>query len=446
MADEDISINITANDEASAKIRAVGESAKKAGEAGKLGFFALGEAAENAAQSLGVPNQVSRQLGNSVERMSASLGMAGIALGAVGLAATSAVLIWRKYREEQEKIREEKIKAGQAAAAWITGILAETANTRELVAAKQEMARAEFEINKARAEAAVPELLAKQAELQAKYTLEQKRANGEAFIWIGSWEDAKKKAEGFRLELGMVNAQVQANNAALKLYTDANKDRIGSGGKGFDTTASDLEWQNMIAFSQAHMKYEAEALEASRQYTADQAMLTQARIDDANRERDAKREAFYNTAGFLSSSFQAMYQAGGAHARKNFSLFKIAASAEALINADRAAASAFAWGTQLGGPGLGGALAALAFAAGMARVKSIRAMTLEGGGGAGGSIPTYTTSPTTGETSGSPVVNLKLIVNGVEKGITELTGQVVSELGRNSGSIGGWDIMMSRTA
>lgn len=437
-------IEITAKDlteagveSAKKNMRSLGDTARKSGEVGRLGMFALGESAENAAQSLGVPNQVSRQLGNSVERMASSLGVAGLALGAVGLAAASAVLIWRKYREEQEKIREEKIKAGLAAGAWITGILNETANTRELVAAKKEMAQAEFDINRARIEQAFPALLAKQAELQAKYNLELKRSIGEAFVWIGTWEDAKKKAEGFRLELNMVNAQLALTTAQQKLFSDQNRERTGDakGGKSLEETAAE---RNARAIEQIEYRKNLAILALRDQLAADNLV----RYQEEQRVNAMRMQAVQDITGNMAQTFMMLSQLNTSHARRYFSIYKVAAIGETIISTARGAMKAYAEF----GP-FGGAAAAAIIALGAAKVALIRAQSFDGGGGAVGTFAANpaTGLPATGGAGGGPS-SITININGQKAGEYELASGVLRTIYNNNGSVDGFALEVVRSA
>jgi len=115
-----IEIPVTIDDsKISSQMANVGRNIEKHSAGAKLAIWGLGESAENAAQALGVPNQMSRQLGNSVENMAGKLGMGAVALGGIGFAAMAGVASWNYYREAQEKARAETMKAATAAMTWI---------------------------------------------------------------------------------------------------------------------------------------------------------------------------------------------------------------------------------------------------------------------------------------------------------------------------------------
>lgn len=151
---ETISLTIQVNDDGSQKVQNFAKNVQAAGgsiedtgkqtEAGRLGFFALGNVVEDAARSMGVTGQASRQLGNSVERVAASsLPMWGVALGVATLAGGAVVSMLAQYAENQARQREETIKAGAAAEQWIQTAFKDEQQTDALTAAirKQTEAR-----------------------------------------------------------------------------------------------------------------------------------------------------------------------------------------------------------------------------------------------------------------------------------------------------------------
>ncbi|HAR46979.1 MAG TPA: hypothetical protein DCS05_12690, partial [Nitrospiraceae bacterium] len=165
MADDDIKITITADDKASATFRAAGQAAEgfaKKTEGARLATWGLGEAAENAAQSLGIPNQMSRQLGNSVENLASRLGGAAMAFGALGLAAMAVYGIYnfviaRKKRMAEEahklaeatrKVREQIEQSGKASADWLSHADKHIKKTREMRDADYALYEVEFRRNK----------------------------------------------------------------------------------------------------------------------------------------------------------------------------------------------------------------------------------------------------------------------------------------------------------
>ena len=495
MADEEIKINLVIDGQAA--MMTLGQFRERLGATGDVADKTSGAmkgfkfAAKEIGHQIGLSGGMSRMFGGELSELAMTAGAAGVAIGGVAIAGIAAYKVYDHFTEESKRLREEKVKLGMEAGKWIEGLLAEQIETNALAQAKKELRVAEFELNKARIDASIPETIAKLAQMEEAHRKLVAQAKNEAVIWFqmgGGWEESRRRAEELSPKIGELRAQLGMLQAQTKLFTPENEEIVARTKAEVDAIKLALEIKSALYSDNRKMLEDDAAMRmaiASAIYADNQKMLaddvslkasisaalyadnqkmlvdakaadlqrnndawaaTKQRMDWEQQEQDAKREAVYSTANFVSASFQAMYQAGGSHARRNFSLFKMAASAEALINADRAAASAFAWGTQLGGPGLGGALAALAFAAGMARVKSIRSMTLEGGGGAGGAVPTYSASPTTGETSKSGPTSINININGQRVGTSELTGDVLRTIYNNGGSVDGFQVMVERTA
>ncbi|HAR45388.1 MAG TPA: hypothetical protein DCS05_04215 [Nitrospiraceae bacterium] len=144
--DNTVTVTLTVDDQGSVKVlnfkknlEGAGDATEKTGkqtEAGRLGFFALGNVVEDAARSMGVAGQASRQLGNSVERTAASaFPMWGAALGVATLAGTAIIAMIGQLIESQRKEREEVLKAGVAAEQWIQTTYKNQRQTEELTAA-----------------------------------------------------------------------------------------------------------------------------------------------------------------------------------------------------------------------------------------------------------------------------------------------------------------------
>lgn len=169
MADESISFKITADgslaiselDKVKGKTAALGADVDKHGRSMKLAFWGVGESAENLAQSLGVPNQMSRQLGNAVEGLVAKMGAGAVAFGAVSLAAMAAYGIYqhfaeankkaaeeaKKLAEEKSKVRVEILRAAESSAVWLASADKNLTKTNALVRAEEELYKIERKRN-----------------------------------------------------------------------------------------------------------------------------------------------------------------------------------------------------------------------------------------------------------------------------------------------------------
>ena len=112
---------------------AMGAKTAKATEAGRLGFFALGQSVEEGARSMGIANQATRQLGNSVERMASSLLPSwGMAIGMGVLAITSLAQMITQSTEKQRELREELVKTATSLADETLGMEKNRQSTYEL--------------------------------------------------------------------------------------------------------------------------------------------------------------------------------------------------------------------------------------------------------------------------------------------------------------------------
>jgi hypothetical protein len=467
MSDEKIKIPITGDytilqmqiEELKRKLSGLGSDTETKVSPALKGFsFATKEAAHQ----LGVSGPMARLFGHEAMDMAGSLGKAGVAFGALGIAALAAYKVYEHFAEARQKEYDDTMKRGEAAVGVINSLIDEgtyTDSLREKILALNEAKNAQAAKDLDKAIQAQKEHIAElNKELAEGGSLMK---NFKSYSFFGSMEESvggiKTMFTEMRDAIGAAKLKLDELNIAKQKLTEGTI----KGSPELDRMKLELEIQSALykdnqkmleddralkleiqaALYKDNQKTLADTLANQRQYNMDSAALTVERMRYDQQEAQAKQEALYNTASFMSSSLQAIYQAGGAHARKSFSLFKMAASAEAMINADRAAASSYAWGSQLGGPGLGAALAALAYVAGIARVQSIRAMTLEGGGGAGGSVPTYSVSPTTGETStASTGPSYTFIIEGQRYTAEDLA----REIDRNHGIIGNLKLSAER--
>lgn len=470
MADENREeIEITAKDLTASGVNSAKKNLDdlgKAGETARLGFWGLGEAAENAAQSMGAPNQLSRQLGNSVEGLASKLGGAALAFGLVGFAAMAGVGIYNHFAEAQKKATEETLKAGVAAGNWIEAATKDQAQTDELAKAKGRLRQAEFDLNKQRAEAAIPAMVQQLKDLTKEYNaLRDVEAGGKiplSLLMKSVFSEPGKEADKLKLVIGELAGQLGVARAQAQMFGEANRAAMGMGDGLSEAELIDARnayaWDAQTQFDKDMIAWKAEndailrGMDYEEYLTKTQLArdATQVQIDEEMRLQQFKQTAFTSTLSFMTQSFQAMYNAGGSHARRNFSLFKTAAIVETVINADRAAGSAYAWGNMLGGPALGTALAGIAYAAGWARVQSIRKQTFDGGGGGGGggAPVTYGGSSAVVPPSGTGTggINLTLNVNGQQTGIYEITKGVVKTLWSNNGSIDGLSVSVEQSA
>lgn len=456
----------------------MGHDVRKNAEVGKLGLWGMGEAAENAAQSMGVPAQMSKKLGNTVEGLVGSLGKGAIAFGLVGVAAMGLYGVYSSLAEEKQKVYDETMRQGQAAGALITSLIDERSYTEKLKAEIEDLNKKKREMAAEDLQRAIDAQTRKINEMGAAIAdqggiLSQFRAKWQqikTLIADGKYISAQ---EAIRNETaGLTREQEKQIMVLQELFLQQEKYQTGLTKKQYENQAAytPMEFEqirNALALEKIREQIDAldsyytESDEQRRarelaeynswvqrnQWAADS---TQYQIQQEERLNQFRAQSLTNMASFLTQSFQAMYNAGGSHARRNFSLFKTAAIAETIINADKSAASAYAWGSTWGGPALGTALAAIAYAAGWARVQSIRKQQFDGGGGGGGGAPvTYGGSsaivPAYGQGNGG-AMNLTLNINGQQAGMYEITKGVLRTLWSNNGSIDGLSVNLEQSA
>ncbi len=118
-----------------------------------------------------------------------------------------------------------------------------------------------------------------------------------------------------------------------------------------------------------------------QKYNTDRAAIA----DDGEKRKKRVTDAFNkgNLQGFLAFNSEYLSSAAGSN-RKFFELNKTAKLAEAAMNIPSAVSGAYTIGAQVGGPVLGAAFGATAFAAQVANLKAIQSATFGGGGSSGG--------------------------------------------------------------
>lgn len=437
-------------------LEAAGGATEKAGkqtEAGRMGFFLLGEAAEEAGRTVGVSGQVMRQVGTTVENVAArSFPKWGAALGVAGLAGTAVVGVVTMLIDRKKRLAEETLKAASAAEDWIDKARTSTKETWELRDANErlwevEKKRSEFNLKQGIAveEEKIADLAAKARRI--KWWIENDPDGGSlaGMIIAGTRKSRSKNLEDAELELESAHAALQRKKALLAIEEGAGggvKRKI-EGKDGGKTTDEDLyakRLQDEADYARASLglslargdaedrillasldAFDAAAI-AKAQKLKDQDELKvhwaladmdrqtlvlnhekqvaeeQRRIQDKTAQNFAKneqlkRQAMAQTAGNFSQTFSIMYSMGGAHARKWFTLHKTAATAEATINAYQGYTKAIAQG------GIWGqALAYSILALGLAQVAKIQSMEFNAGGGdmGGGAVATYSADAGTG--------------------------------------------------
>lgn len=96
----------------------------------------------------------------------------------------------------------------------------------------------------------------------------------------------------------------------------------------------------------------------------------------------------------VATNLEQMTRGISTHSRTAFEINKIAALSNALLNIPEAASNAYTWGSRIGGPPFGAAMASLAVAAQVAQADAIKSQEF---GGGGGSAPSFAGSAGLGQ-------------------------------------------------
>lgn len=425
------------------------EKAGKQSEASRLGIIAFGDAVQNSAQAIGIHGQASRQLGNSVERMAFSVFPAwGAALGVGVLAGTAAVSVIthlidrnnklaeeaKKAAEAKLKLRDEILKAADAAMTWIGQADKSLQKTKELISAEEELRKAEYRRNQDQLERGIFEQEQKVLDMRNKLTLfsaAEATFRGQSLLQSRliteqdrrqlDLEEKKTKVMRERLaasekgpspssspaysefEFAQIREFTLQENARKKALNDEvsyQQSRVDLY-RAYGARMEEVQQVEIAAFAAvAALKYDTLKTEDERSaFFVSNEMARQSLLLKHQKASDQmKLQSAQATAGNISQTAALMYQEGGAHARKWFSIYKTAAISEAIINTYQGASKAIAQGGVYGW-----ALAASVVALGLAQVAKIRAQTFDGGAGGGGAVGTYAANSATGLAEGRAI-------------------------------------------
>ncbi len=436
------------------KAEDTGKRTEKAGTAGRLAFWGLGEVAETAGGKIGITGQAARMLGNVVEDVVAGAGRFAVAFGAVSIIIGASVMAYnhlaaaKKHDVEQTQRNVTTLRGAVQELYAHSGASEESKKaTYNLLLAKRELLKLEMDKQLRDEKKALNDLedalktkthvvkystealKGYDAEYGITAAMEQERTsqireqNRESIASIAIMKQQIAADQTYRA--GLSNKITYENynpsklTAAGRLAGDAeyvNSFRTMIAAKG----ASQVEMDN-LELAQFDLQAEAKmarlqqetatwgdakaAQDAISQEYANRDMARQAMMAQQEEKTKLMRIAAANAAAtnFVTAA-KMMSEQGGAHARKYFSIYKATATAQALISTYSAAIKAFDSMASIPyvGPVLGALAAAAAIAMGMAQVKAIRSQSMDGGGGGGGSISagggvgTYPVSPGTG--------------------------------------------------
>lgn len=463
----------------------MGGKVKGGAEAGRLGMWSMGESAENAARSLGVPNKMSEQLSNSVERMAASMGTAAVALGVVGLAAMAAFAIWKKLADQKEKAREELEKSVQSLMSEVDALQGSVLETDELRAAKERLlaikqkhleqdfakyiSNEEAALRKLREEAKkggtalqrfgdyikaafmsggdVEERRRIQAELTAARTeelteeLNRKIEEQEAKLTVKTEENSARRTTAARKEAA---ERVKASESVAAVLSQM-REREALAGMGSDEAELRRIDMRHAAEIERLVKHHATTAQLEEAAAMQKAERDRAMAAQEERMLQARTKAYWDMGGSVIQSFQMLYTAGGSQARKWFTLWKIAAISEAGMKGIQSVINSYEFGTKIGGPAIGSAMATIA---GLAVYAKINALKRSEFGAAPSAIGTFPASAGTGlpeQSAGAPT-QVNIYVDGRMQSSYELASGVMSEVYRNNGEVGGYSVRVERSA
>jgi hypothetical protein len=406
----------------------MGRSIAAGAEIGRLGTWSLGEATENLAQSMNMPNQMSRQLGNSVERLMGGMGKLAVGFGIAGLAAMAAYAIWSKVNEEKKKEHENLEKTVDGLLKEEGALYKNRIETQELRAANERLR----DVKRGILDQKFGEWIKQETEEIAK--LKNELAGGGPWASIWKWiKDVK--------DIDEMNAEAQVKRTK-EVVDQINQKESELRQKQAERKAQRLNEINELNEAEKKKYYDyAEIMRKEGEWIVKNA--------EEQRRADAmKVQGMQVTAQNFSSTFQMMASLGTKHARQWFTMYKMAAISEATIGA------LAGFNQVLRDPliptWLKPAWAASILAMGMAKVAVIRAQQFQGGGGGGaggGAVGTFAANPSTGLPAGNGApVNLVITINGQSTDYGDITSGVLNELYRNNGSMGGFTVAVERSA
>ncbi len=240
----------------------------------------------------------------------------------------------------------------------------------------------------------------------------------------------------------VANERTKASeDAKIKMISDYqeiwNKINELNGGEGVGMMTSSMQG---IAESSAGLdQYSKEINAANERYRAieeaarghedymNQITAAAAARDEVIEQASANKRVMMskNMAGLMAGIMYSLYEATGKRSLAMFRMYQAAAIAETIISTYDAAQKSYAWGAKFGGPPLGAVMAAVAVAAGMARVQAIASQQIGGGissvgesgsgGGYGGAQTEPSWQPAVAPAKAAPVVTIIVYGNIVDQ-------------------------------
>ncbi len=452
MPDDVVEVKIVGKDETGAAFKSAGKNVEemgtrssKATEVAKLGFWTMGEAAENAAQSLGVPNQAARQLGNAVESLASKMGGMAVPIGIAILAVTAAVAVWKNLKEEKARVAQETIKAGKS-------FMDEAIEMNKNWHASEKLKDSTYGLYIAKRNmailtgpATIRALKEELDELNKQLDKTQELTDAKMRYFMGV-ERATAYDEKRAKLLGEIGVKLETIRMEEERLTQLRNDKAGRK----DVVGSlTIHEQTAIAIKEIYAKMYKDLDDMNLQHGLN--VLVQYR-DQKQAELSLEQmhtDAMLNTMGNALAAYAA---ATGKNAKAVFILQQALAMAQIWVDTGRAAMSAAATAAVLG-PAAAVAAAASMWKLGYMNMAIVASTTIGGysqaGKSGGGGAPQGGDSAAGGGSSaagGGSSINLTLIVNGHTTNLGALTEDVLKTIYNNNGSVGGLSVSVERSA
>lgn len=211
-----------------------------------------------------------------------------------------------------------------------------------------------------------------------------------------------KRAQAWRnAEMNAADEQEKAQAAALQKRVDALKEytkteeqiTLDRQAAQFETLRDGLEAGNIT--QQEYMLMEQDM---SLKHMEE---LARIRGDGMKTIEAITEQSWQNQAATIATKMGEMTAAAASGSKAMFNINKVAAIANALLKARESVTSAYAFGSKIGGPPLGAAMAGVAAAATAAQVAAIKSQQFGGGGGISAGGGASSAAPTQSAAAGA---------------------------------------------
>lgn len=202
-------------------------------------------------------------------------------------------------------------------------------------------------------------------------------------------------------EIGLINQTAQAFISAEEEKRNAVSEEGAIGQAGAESPEVAAEKEALKAAAIAEAQNEAWADEFFRKQEHEEHMIDLEHESAQRRKEIAEQEAAARQA-VVNGMFSNLVSLMNSGSKKMFNIGKVAAIANGLLNLRESVVSAYAAGSEVGGPILGAAYAATAGLAQAANLAKIKSSSFGGGGGAATVSSTTGGQPVTGQLQMEP--------------------------------------------